>query len=89
MRQVYDRYLGRRDKVRQNEEGIGNPRLKKHLARLEEDYTATFSEPDIEQHALLADRISDTRARRRGGRPRRRRLARDNRGLRLSAANCR
>ncbi len=59
VRQVYDRYLGRRDKVRQNEEGVGNPRLKKHLARLEEDYTATFSEPDIEQHALLADRISD------------------------------
>jgi glutamate-ammonia-ligase adenylyltransferase len=59
VRHVYDRYLGRRDKVRQNEEGIGNPRLKKHLARLEGEYSATFSEPDIEQHALLADRISD------------------------------
>src|SRR5262249_35399316 len=59
VRRVYDRYLGQRDKVRQNENQTDNPRLKKHLARLEEEYSATFSEPDIEQHALLADRITD------------------------------
>jgi glutamate-ammonia-ligase adenylyltransferase len=59
VRRVYDRYLGQRDKVRQYESQTGNPRLKKHLARLEEEYSATFSEPDIEQHALLADRITD------------------------------
>ena len=33
--------------------------LKKHLARLEREYSATFSEPDIEHHALLAGRIDD------------------------------
>jgi len=59
VRRVYDRYLGQRDKVRQNEGGVENPGLKRHLARLEKAYSATFSEPDIEQHALLAERISD------------------------------
>ncbi|MGE5193014.1 MAG: glutamine synthetase adenylyltransferase [Deltaproteobacteria bacterium] len=59
VRRVYDRYLGQRDKVRQNEDQTENSRLKKHLARLEEEYSATFSEPDIEQHALLAERITD------------------------------
>lgn len=59
VRRVYDRYLGQRDKVRQNEDPSANPGLKKHLARLEGEYSATFSEPDIEQHALLAERISD------------------------------
>ncbi len=59
VRRVYDRYLGQRDKVRQNEEQTDNPQLKKHLARLEQAYSATFSGPDIEQHALLAERISD------------------------------
>src|SRR5262245_60349021 len=59
VRRVYDRYLGQRDKVRQNESQTDNPRLKKHLARLEGEYSTTFSEPDIEQHALLADRITD------------------------------
>ncbi|HLJ10692.1 MAG TPA: glutamine synthetase adenylyltransferase, partial [Planctomycetaceae bacterium] len=59
VRRVYERYLGNRDKAHQYEEPPDNPGLKKHLARLEREYSATFSEPDIEQHARLAERISD------------------------------
>ena len=59
VRRVYDRYLGQRDKAHQTEDKPENPGLKRHLARLEEEYSATFSGPDIEQHALLAEQISD------------------------------
>ncbi|HEY2251860.1 MAG TPA: glutamine synthetase adenylyltransferase [Planctomycetaceae bacterium] len=59
VRRVYDRYLGRRDKVHQSQAVPENPGLKKHLARLEQEYLTTFSESDIEHHALLAARISD------------------------------
>jgi len=59
VRRVYDRYLGQRDKAHQTDSKSANPGLKKHLARLEDEYAATFSEPDIEQHAQLAERITD------------------------------
>jgi glutamate-ammonia-ligase adenylyltransferase len=59
VRRVYDRYLGQRDKAHQTEDQPANPGLKRHLARLEEEYSATFSGPDIEHHALLAEQISD------------------------------
>ena len=61
VRRVYDRYLGQRDKVHQTGDTPENPSLKRHLARLEEEYSATFSGPDIEQHALLAEQINDAR----------------------------
>ncbi|MBI3861679.1 MAG: glutamine synthetase adenylyltransferase [Planctomycetia bacterium] len=59
VRRVYDRYLGVRDKAHQTDDKPTNPALKKHLARLEREYADTFSEPDIEHHALLAARIDD------------------------------
>lgn len=59
VRRVYDRYLGQRDKAHQTQSAPENPGLKKHLARLEQEYLTTFSESDIESHALLAARISD------------------------------
>jgi len=60
VRRVYDRYLGQRDKAHQSQVAGENPGLKKHLARLEQEYVTTFSESDIERHALLAARISDS-----------------------------
>ncbi|MGQ0634201.1 MAG: glutamine synthetase adenylyltransferase [Planctomycetaceae bacterium] len=60
VRAVYDRYLGERDKARQQREPEENPGLQKHLSRLERDYAATFSEADIEHHAALAERISES-----------------------------
>lgn len=59
VRRVYDRYLGQRDKAHQSQDAPENPGLRKHLARLEQEYLTTFSESDIERHALLASRISD------------------------------
>jgi glutamate-ammonia-ligase adenylyltransferase len=59
VRRVYNRYLGQQDKAHETDESLANPVLKKHLARLEREYTATFSEPDIEHHAQLAGRIDD------------------------------
>lgn len=59
VRGVYNRYLGQQDKAHQSDEKPVNPGLKKHLARLEREYSDTFSEPDIERHALLASRIDD------------------------------
>ena len=39
--------------------GRNSPGVTRHLARLERSYAETFSEPDIEIHAGLAERISD------------------------------
>jgi [glutamine synthetase] adenylyltransferase / [glutamine synthetase]-adenylyl-L-tyrosine phosphorylase len=59
VRAVYDRYLGSRDKARAPEAGIESVKLKKHLSRLERDYSESFSDPDIAHHATLAERITD------------------------------
>lgn len=60
IRAVYDRYLGERDKARHIPAEGEKPGVRKHLARMEESYTATFSEHDIERHAALAEQISDS-----------------------------
>jgi glutamate-ammonia-ligase adenylyltransferase len=60
VRTVYERYLGERDKAREAPAEGEKPALRKHLSRLEQDYTSTFSEPDIEHHAALAERIGET-----------------------------
>ena len=59
VRTVYDRYLGERDKARQVPVEGEKPALQKHRRRLEQEYSATFSEPDIEHHAALAEQVSD------------------------------
>jgi glutamate-ammonia-ligase adenylyltransferase len=59
VRRVYNRYLGQQDKAHQTDDQPANPGLKKHLSRLEQEYSTTFSEPDIERHAQLAGRIDD------------------------------
>ncbi|MFN0053833.1 MAG: glutamine synthetase adenylyltransferase [Planctomycetales bacterium] len=59
VRTVYERYLGERDKARQIPLQGEKPGLQKHLSRLKEDYSAAFSDPDIERHAALAEQISD------------------------------
>ncbi|MBS0264917.1 MAG: glutamine synthetase adenylyltransferase, partial [Planctomycetes bacterium] len=59
IRRIYNRYLGPQDKAHLPHDGPPNPALKKHLSRLEREYSATFSEPDIEHHAQLAGRLDD------------------------------
>jgi glutamate-ammonia-ligase adenylyltransferase len=59
VRRVFNRYLGEQDKAHQTDETPKNPALKKHLARMEQDYSAIFSAGEIEHHALLAGRIND------------------------------
>jgi glutamate-ammonia-ligase adenylyltransferase len=60
VRRVYNRYLGQGDKAHHAQAIPENSGLKKHLDRLEQEYLTTFSEADIEQHALLAARIGDS-----------------------------
>ncbi|RPI75121.1 MAG: glutamine synthetase adenylyltransferase, partial [Planctomycetaceae bacterium] len=61
VRAVYNRYLGERDKVREQERSNEQPVLTRHLARLKGDYSAAFSEPDIERHAMLAQQITESK----------------------------
>lgn len=58
VRAVYERYLGEHDSIRQQTKPAQNPVLSKHLSRLEREYSATFSEADIERHAALAERVT-------------------------------
>lgn len=58
VRRIYNRYLGDRDKVREQEQAQARPQLNRHLARLREDYSQAFSEPDIEHHARLAEQVT-------------------------------
>jgi [glutamine synthetase] adenylyltransferase / [glutamine synthetase]-adenylyl-L-tyrosine phosphorylase len=59
IRNVYNRYLGDRDKARQPDASPRTPSLKKHLARLEASYVDTFSEDEMARHAALAEQIDD------------------------------
>ncbi|MFM8289677.1 MAG: hypothetical protein ACKOGA_23555, partial [Planctomycetaceae bacterium] len=61
VRGVYNRYLGSRDKVREQSEPAARPVVNRHLARLRAEYSKTFSEPDIERHALLAEQVTRDR----------------------------
>ncbi|HBH52603.1 MAG TPA: glutamine synthetase adenylyltransferase [Planctomycetaceae bacterium] len=58
VRRVYNRYLGDRDKVREQEQQQTLPQLNRHLARLRDDYSRAFSEPDIEHHARIAEQVT-------------------------------
>lgn len=59
IRNVYNRYLGERDKAQQPEVTPRSPILRKHLARLESSYLDTFSEAEMAHHATLAEQIDD------------------------------
>jgi len=61
VRGVYNRYLGSRDKVREQAEPVARPVVNRHLARLRAEYSKTFSDPDIERHALLAEQVTRDR----------------------------
>ena len=61
VRGVYNRYLGSRDKVREQTEPVARPVVNRHLARLRAEYSKTFSDPDIERHALLAEQVTRDR----------------------------
>ncbi|MCY2966367.1 MAG: glutamine synthetase adenylyltransferase [Planctomycetota bacterium] len=60
VRGVYNRYLGDRDKVREQVSDDEKPTLNRHLSRLRGDYSKAFTEPDIERHAVLADRVTQS-----------------------------
>ena len=63
IRAVYERYLGEQNKAQQvlapGPSGAGSPGVKRHVARLEQAYAETFTEAEIERHAVLAERVSD------------------------------
>lgn len=59
VRMVYERYLGAQDKARPPEAELPKPSIRKHLSRMERSYSETFSEAEIEKHALLAAKIDD------------------------------
>lgn len=59
VRAVYERYLGAGDKAQSAIEAAPKPGLTRHLSRLEHSYAEVFSNPDIEHHAALAERIDE------------------------------
>src|SRR5205823_5120586 len=59
IRRVYARYLGTGEKGAVAGAEPLRPGLSHHLSRMERSYAQTFTEPDIEHHAALAEQIDD------------------------------
>ncbi len=59
IRAIYDRYLGVQNRAAAPGTQHAAPAVRQHLSRMERSYSETFSDPDIERHARLAEQIDD------------------------------
>jgi glutamate-ammonia-ligase adenylyltransferase len=60
IRRVYDRYLGDNPRALAEEsDEIVSPGLKRHLERMDHEYSISFDDEEIELHARLAESLDD------------------------------